>query len=140
MDLGIAGRKAIVCASSRGLGRACAQALAEAGCEVIINGLDAARQLAAWDWGPQPILITMHADDRYVLEALRAGVRRRLPLRGRGQHHHVDHRHHLDFDHDHLVDDHHHPRPAGHPVLHHALARRGVPGCRHLRVPEAGRV
>ena len=43
MDLGIAGRKAIVCASSRGLGKACARALAEAGCEVVINGLDAAR-------------------------------------------------------------------------------------------------
>jgi 3-oxoacyl-[acyl-carrier protein] reductase len=43
MDLGIAGRKAIVCASSRGLGRACAHALAQAGCEVVINGLDAAR-------------------------------------------------------------------------------------------------
>jgi 3-oxoacyl-[acyl-carrier protein] reductase len=41
MDLGIAGRKAIVCASSRGLGKACARALAEAGCEVIINGRDA---------------------------------------------------------------------------------------------------
>ncbi len=40
MDLGIAGRKAIVCASSRGLGRACAQRLAEAGCEVVINGID----------------------------------------------------------------------------------------------------
>jgi 3-oxoacyl-[acyl-carrier protein] reductase len=38
MDLGIAGRKAIVCASSKGLGRACANALAEAGCEVVING------------------------------------------------------------------------------------------------------
>ncbi|MPZ59454.1 MAG: SDR family oxidoreductase [Rhizobiales bacterium] len=38
MDLGIAGRKAIVCASSRGLGRACAEALAAAGCEVVING------------------------------------------------------------------------------------------------------
>jgi 3-oxoacyl-[acyl-carrier protein] reductase len=43
MDLGISGRKAIVCASSRGLGRACAQALALAGCEVVINGLDPAR-------------------------------------------------------------------------------------------------
>jgi 3-oxoacyl-[acyl-carrier protein] reductase len=42
MDLGIAGRKAIVCASSKGLGRACATALAEAGCEVVINGRDAA--------------------------------------------------------------------------------------------------
>ncbi|MGB9386806.1 MAG: 3-oxoacyl-ACP reductase, partial [Pseudolabrys sp.] len=30
MNLGIAGRKAIVCASSRGLGKACARALAEA--------------------------------------------------------------------------------------------------------------
>jgi 3-oxoacyl-[acyl-carrier protein] reductase len=43
MDLGISGRKAIVCASSRGLGRACAFALAEAGCEVVINGRDAAK-------------------------------------------------------------------------------------------------
>ncbi len=43
MDLGIAGRKAIVCASSRGLGRACAKRLAEAGCEVVINGLDKGR-------------------------------------------------------------------------------------------------
>src|SRR5262249_37947505 len=33
MDLGIAGRKAIVCASSRGLGRGCATALAQEGCE-----------------------------------------------------------------------------------------------------------
>ena len=38
MDLGIKGRKAIVCASSRGLGLACAKALAVAGCEVVING------------------------------------------------------------------------------------------------------
>ena len=40
MDLGIRGRKAIVCASSRGLGRGCAMALAEAGCDVIVNGRD----------------------------------------------------------------------------------------------------
>ena len=46
MDLGIAGREAIVCASSRGLGRACAKALAQAGCEVVINGRDR-EQLAA---------------------------------------------------------------------------------------------
>jgi 3-oxoacyl-[acyl-carrier protein] reductase len=38
MDLGIAGRRAIVCASSRGLGRACAEALAQAGCSVTVNG------------------------------------------------------------------------------------------------------
>jgi len=47
MDLGIAGRKAIVCASSRGLGKACARALAEAGCEVVINGRDAKKLDAA---------------------------------------------------------------------------------------------
>jgi 3-oxoacyl-[acyl-carrier protein] reductase len=46
MDLGIAGRKAIVCASSRGLGLACAKALAEAGCEVVLNGRNQ-EQLAA---------------------------------------------------------------------------------------------
>ena len=40
MDLGITGRRAIVCASSRGLGRACAEALARAGCELVINGRD----------------------------------------------------------------------------------------------------
>jgi 3-oxoacyl-[acyl-carrier protein] reductase len=38
MDLGIQGRKAIVCASSQGLGKACALALAQAGVAVIING------------------------------------------------------------------------------------------------------
>jgi 3-oxoacyl-[acyl-carrier protein] reductase len=47
MDLGIAGRKAIVCASSRGLGFACAKALAEAGCEVVINGRNEAQLAAA---------------------------------------------------------------------------------------------
>jgi len=38
MDLGLKGRKAIICASSRGLGRGCAQALAEAGCDIVLNG------------------------------------------------------------------------------------------------------
>ena len=38
MDLGIADRRAIVCASSRGLGRACAVALAEEGVAVTLNG------------------------------------------------------------------------------------------------------
>jgi 3-oxoacyl-[acyl-carrier protein] reductase len=47
MDLGISGRKAIVCASSRGLGYACAHALSEAGCEVVVNGRDQARTEAA---------------------------------------------------------------------------------------------
>src|SRR5208282_3815062 len=41
MDLGITGRKAIICASSKGLGHACAWALAEAGCAIVLNGRDA---------------------------------------------------------------------------------------------------
>ena len=39
MDLGLKGKKAIVCASSRGLGKACAVSLAKEGVEVVINGL-----------------------------------------------------------------------------------------------------
>jgi 3-oxoacyl-[acyl-carrier protein] reductase len=42
MDLGIAGRTAIVCASSKGLGRGCAMALAREGVEVVVNGRSAA--------------------------------------------------------------------------------------------------
>ncbi|RWN11653.1 SDR family oxidoreductase [Mesorhizobium sp.] len=41
MDLGIRGKKAIVCASSKGLGRGCAIALAEAGVDLVINGRNA---------------------------------------------------------------------------------------------------
>ena len=43
MDLGIKGRRALVCASSKGLGRGCAEALAKAGVDLIINarGADA---------------------------------------------------------------------------------------------------
>lgn len=40
MDLGLDNRNAIVCASSRGLGQACAFALAREGCNVVINGRD----------------------------------------------------------------------------------------------------
>lgn len=49
MDLGLQGRRALVCASSAGLGKACAAALAREGCEVFINGRDAARLQAAAD-------------------------------------------------------------------------------------------
>ncbi|WP_119391277.1 SDR family oxidoreductase [Taklimakanibacter lacteus] len=40
MDLGLKGRKAIICASSRGLGKACALSLAREGVEIVINGRD----------------------------------------------------------------------------------------------------
>ena len=47
MDLGISGRTALVCASSRGLGYACAAALAAEGVSVVINGRDPERLAAA---------------------------------------------------------------------------------------------
>ena len=37
MDLGIKGKRALVCASSKGLGRGCAEALAEAGVDLVLN-------------------------------------------------------------------------------------------------------
>ena len=40
MDLGLEGCHAIICASSRGLGRACALALAREGVHVTLNGRD----------------------------------------------------------------------------------------------------
>lgn len=43
MDLGVAGKWAIIGASSRGLGLGCAQALADAGCNLVINGRDTAK-------------------------------------------------------------------------------------------------
>jgi 3-oxoacyl-[acyl-carrier protein] reductase len=49
MDLGIRGRRAIVCAASKGLGRGCAEALAEAGVDLVINarGAEALEATAA---------------------------------------------------------------------------------------------
>lgn len=49
MNLGIAGKSALVCASSKGLGRGCAEALAEAGVNLVMNarGSDALEAAAA---------------------------------------------------------------------------------------------
>ena len=47
MDLGISGRTALICASSRGLGYACAAALASEGVTVVINGRDPERLATA---------------------------------------------------------------------------------------------
>ncbi|AOR77777.1 SDR family oxidoreductase [Novosphingobium resinovorum] len=61
MDLGLQGKKAIVCASSRGLGLACAEALAAEGVHVVINGRDRANlenvaaTMAAKGWAVTPI-------------------------------------------------------------------------------------
>jgi 3-oxoacyl-[acyl-carrier protein] reductase len=56
MDLGLKGRKALVAAASKGLGRACAEALIGEGAEVFISSRDAvsiestARQIGAAGW------------------------------------------------------------------------------------------
>lgn len=49
MDLGINGKRALVCAASKGLGRGCAMALAEAGVDLVINarGAEALEATAA---------------------------------------------------------------------------------------------
>lgn len=49
MDLGIKGRRALVCASSKGLGRGCAEALAAEGVELVLNarGAEALEATAA---------------------------------------------------------------------------------------------
>lgn len=49
MDLGIRGKRALVCASSKGLGRGCAEALAEAGVDLVLNarGAEALEATAA---------------------------------------------------------------------------------------------
>ena len=49
MELGLKGKKAIVCASSRGLGRGCALALAKEGVSLVINGVDQERILRTAD-------------------------------------------------------------------------------------------
>lgn len=49
MDLGIKGKTALVCAASKGLGRGCAEALAEAGVNLVLNarGVEALEATAA---------------------------------------------------------------------------------------------
>ncbi|MCG6885022.1 MAG: SDR family oxidoreductase [Silicimonas sp.] len=49
MDLGIKGKRALVCASSKGLGRGCAEALAEAGVDLVMNARGAEALEAAAD-------------------------------------------------------------------------------------------
>jgi 3-oxoacyl-[acyl-carrier protein] reductase len=63
MDLGLKGRRAIVCASSQGLGKGCAMALAEAGVDLVVNGRNqalleqtAAEIRSAWDVKVTPVL------------------------------------------------------------------------------------
>lgn len=75
MDLGIRGRKALVCASSKGLGLGCAEALAEAGCDLVMNARGAeALEAAAADLRArfQVGVVTVPGD--ITTEAVRAAV------------------------------------------------------------------
>lgn len=75
MDLGIRGRKAVVCASSKGLGRGCAAALAEAGCDLVVNGRNADALARTADelrsrWGVKVIEVVGDVSQPKVQEAL----------------------------------------------------------------------
>lgn len=73
MDLQIAGRRAIVAAGSAGLGRGCAEALIEAGCDVAICGRDQARvEQTASEIGAVPFVADVSSPDgatRFVDDA-----------------------------------------------------------------------
>jgi len=65
MDLGIKGKKALVCASSKGLGLGCAEALAAAGVDLVMNArgadaLEAAAERLRSDTGVS--IVTVAAD------------------------------------------------------------------------------
>jgi 3-oxoacyl-[acyl-carrier protein] reductase len=84
MELGIKGRMAIVCASSQGLGRACAMALAREGCLVAINGRDPSRlaeaqRLIETETGQRPIAVvadvaTVEGRERLVAAVPEPGI------------------------------------------------------------------
>jgi 3-oxoacyl-[acyl-carrier protein] reductase len=65
MDLGIKGKRALVCAASKGLGYGCARALAEAGVDLVMNArgaeaLEAAAAEVRTDFGVE--VVTVAAD------------------------------------------------------------------------------
>lgn len=65
MDLGIRGKRAIVCAASKGLGRGCAEALAAEGVELVLNarGADALEATAAAIRAEHGVAVTTVAGD-----------------------------------------------------------------------------
>ena len=83
MDLHIAGRKAIVCASSQGLGMACALSLSREGVKVFINGRTedklraTAEEISRADGQRGGAGRRGHHDGRWPREARRSVPRRR---------------------------------------------------------------
>ncbi|WP_121061745.1 SDR family oxidoreductase [Chachezhania antarctica] len=69
MDLGIAGKRALVCASSKGLGLGCAQALAAEGVDLVMNArgaetLEAAAEAIRSDYGVNVVTVAADVSDR----------------------------------------------------------------------------
>lgn len=77
MDLGIRGRRALVCASSKGLGRGCAEALAAAGADLVVNarGADALDRAAAAIRAAHGVAVTAVAADITAPEGRAAVLR-----------------------------------------------------------------
>jgi 3-oxoacyl-[acyl-carrier protein] reductase len=74
MDLGIGGKRALVCAGSKGLGRGCARALAQAGVDIILNARGAAAlEAAAAELRAYGVTVTTVAAD-VTTDAGRAAV------------------------------------------------------------------
>lgn len=75
MDLGIKGKRALVCAGSKGLGRGCAEALAAAGVDLVLNarGAEALEATAAAIRAAHGVTVTTVAAD-ITTEAGRAEV------------------------------------------------------------------
>lgn len=64
MDLGIAGKRGLVCASSKGLGLGCARALAEAGVNLVMNArgaesLEEAAEAIRTDFGVEVVTVAV---------------------------------------------------------------------------------
>jgi 3-oxoacyl-[acyl-carrier protein] reductase len=75
MDLQLSGRYAVVCASSQGLGLACATELARAGCIVVMNGrnaetLEMAAQAVRDETGATILTVAGDLNDAQVQDAL----------------------------------------------------------------------
>lgn len=78
MDLGIKGKRALVCASSKGLGLGCAEALAQAGVDLVMNArgseaLEASAEHIRQEYGVEVLTISAdiatEAGQKAVLEA-----------------------------------------------------------------------
>jgi 3-oxoacyl-[acyl-carrier protein] reductase len=76
MDLGIRGRKAIVCAASKGLGKGCAMALAEDGVDLVIiaRGREALEATAEEIRGRTGVAVTAIAADITTPEGRQAAL------------------------------------------------------------------